>query len=176
MAFLKTNEKTQVEIKLLDLYLENGLPQKAREIHTGLKGAIDIGRWFRLDARILEYEGRYQDAIDAIEAIPDKRDFKEKYIQDLSFLELKMGAPAKSLKRCKEFLEERSFSVHFEAEIINYEYSKKLDGKNIAKDRVAAVAEATQNEAVKGVCKSLLGQDADALNIFRQEAGRGSLA
>jgi hypothetical protein len=118
----------------------------------------------------LEYEGRYQDAIDTIEAIPDRRDFKEKYTQELSFLELKMGAPANAHKRCKEFLEERSFSVHFEAEIINYEYSKKLGGKNIAKDRVADVAEATQSEVVKGVCKSLLGQDTDALEIFRLEA------
>lgn len=168
--FLKANKKTLVEMKLVDFYLENGTPQKAREIHVGLKGAIDIGRWLRQEAKILEYEGRYQDAIDTIESIPDRRDFKEKYTQELSFLELKMGAPAKAHKRCREFLEERSFAVHFEAEIINYEYSKKLDGKNIAKDRVAGVAEATQSEVVKGVCKSLLGQDAEALEIFRQEA------
>jgi hypothetical protein len=83
-----------------------------------------------------------------------------------------MGAPAKARKRCKEFLEERSFALHFEAEIINYEYSKNMDGGNIAKDRVASVAEATQNEAVKGVCRSLLGEDAAALKIFQQEAAK----
>jgi NAD-dependent SIR2 family protein deacetylase len=168
--FLKANKKSPVEMKLVDLYLENGDPQKAREIHLKLKGAIAIGIWLREEAKILEYERRYQDAIDTIESIPDRRDFKEKYTQELSFLELKMDAPTKAHKRCREFLEERSFSVHFEAEIINYEYSKKLDGKNIAKDRVAGVAEATQSEAVKAVCKSLLGLDADALEIFRQEA------
>lgn len=168
--FLRTNKKTPVEMKLLHLYLENGDPQKAREIHAKLKGAIDIGTWLRVEAKIFEYEGRYQNGIDTIESIPDRRDFKEKYTQELSFLELKMDAPAKAYKRCKEFLEERSFSVYFEAEIINYEYSKKLDGKNIAKDRVASVAEATQREAVKGVCKSLLGQDSEALEIFRREA------
>ena len=168
--FVKTNKNTSVEIKLLDFYLENKATQKAREVHTKLKGAIDHGRWLRIEAKILEYEQRYQDAIDAIESIPDKRDFKEKHTSELAYLELKMGAPDRAKKRCRDFLEERSFSIIFEAEIINYEYGKKMTGKNIDKKRVADVAEHTEREMVKGICYSLLGQDDDALKLFSREA------
>ena len=125
-----------------------------------------------MEASILEYEERYQDAIDVIESIPDKRDSKEKYISDLAYLELKMGVPDRAVKRCREFLEERSFSITFEAEIVNYEYGKKMIGKRIDKKRVAEVAEHAEKEMVKGVCYSLLGRDDDALRLFRREAGK----
>jgi hypothetical protein len=118
---------------------------------------------------ILECEGKYQDAIDAIESIPDRRDFAEKFTMELSFLELKMGAPAKAVKRCRAFLEERSFSAYLAGEIINYEYGKKMDGGKIAKDRISSVADATDDEMIKGVCHSLLGQDGDAIKLFRAE-------
>jgi hypothetical protein len=54
-----------------------------------------------MEADILECEGKYQDAIDAIESIPDRRDFAEKFTMELSFLELRMNTPAKAVKRCK---------------------------------------------------------------------------
>ena len=73
--FLKRNKKTSVEVKLLKFYLMKNAPQKARDLHKKLKGAIDAGRWLRLEADILEFEGRYQDAIDAIESMPDKASF-----------------------------------------------------------------------------------------------------
>ena len=158
-----------MEIQLIDLYLESGQIEKARDLHLNLKGAIDHGQWLRLQAEILEYKGDYQDAIDVIESIPDRRDFKERHTSTLSYLELKMGAPAKALKRCKEFLEQRSFSLHFETEIINYEYAKKLDKNTIDKKRVAAVGEKTESEMVKAVCSSLLGNDKETLAIFNRE-------
>lgn len=83
--FLSRNRKTSVEVKLLKFYLSKKTPQKARELHNKLKGAIDAGRWLRLDADILECEGRYQDAIDAIESIPDRRDFAERFTMELPF-------------------------------------------------------------------------------------------
>jgi hypothetical protein len=89
---------------------------------------------------------------------------------ELSFLELKLKSPAKALKRCKAFLEERSFSAKLAGEIINYEYAKKLDGGKISKDRVSSVAEATDDQMIKGVCHSLLEKDADAIKLFRAEA------
>ena len=168
--FLRTHKKPSVEVQLIDLYLENDAPQKAREFHVNLKGAIDLGQWLRLEAKILEYEGKYQDAIDVIENMPDKRDFKERFISTLSFLELKMKQPDKAIKRCRDFLDERSFALCFEAEIINYEYGKKLEGRGIDKKRVAGVAERSESEMVKGVCKSLLGEDDEALAIFRRES------
>ena len=170
--FLSRNRKTSVEIKLLKFYLSKNNHQKARELHNKLKGAIDAGRWLRLDADILECEGRFQDAIDAIESIPDRRDFAERFTMELSFLELKMGAPAKAIKRCKTFLEERSFSAYLAGEIVNYEYAKKMDGGKISKERVASVAEATDDEMIKGVCHSLLEQDGEAIKLFRTEAER----
>jgi len=89
---------------------------------------------------------------------------------ELSFLELKLGLPAKAVKRCRTFLEERSFSPKLAVEIVNYEYGKKLDGAKIAKDRVSSVAEATDDKMIKGVCHSLLDQDRDAIKLFRTEA------
>src|ERR1017187_4143264 len=168
--FLKSNKKTSVEIKLIELYIENNETQKARELHIKLKGAIAHGRWLGLESNILEYEQRYQDAIDVIESMPDKRDFEERHTQTLSFLELKMGVAERAMKRCRDFLEKRSFSITFEGEIINYEYGKKMIGKSIDKKRVADVAERAESEMIKGVCYSLLGRDEDALKIFRQEA------
>ena len=170
--FLKRNRKTSVEVKVLQFYLRKNAPQKARELHKKLKGAIDTGRWLRLEAEILEYEGRYQDAIDAIESLPDRRDFDERFTTELSFLELKMGAPARAVKRAKAFLEERSFSAYLSGEIINYEYGKKMDGRSIDKKRVTSVAQATDDEMVKGVCHSLLGEDREAIGLFRAEAER----
>jgi hypothetical protein len=119
--------------------------------------------------RYLECEGKYQGAIDAIESIPDRRDFAEKFTMELSFLELKMGAPAKTVKRCRAFLEERSFSAYLAGEIINYEYGKKMEGGKIAKDRISSVAAVTDDEMIKGVCHSMLEQDNDAIKIFRAE-------
>lgn len=168
--FLKRNKNTSVEVKVLKFYLIKNAPHKARELHKKLKGAIDTGRWLRLEASILEYEGRYQDAIDAIESLPDRRDFDERFTTDLTFLELKMGAPAKAVKRARTFLEERSFSANLSGEIINYEYGKKMDGRKIDKARVSSVAQATDDEMVKGVCHSLLGEDKEAINLFRAEA------
>jgi hypothetical protein len=167
--FLSRNRKRSVEAKLLQFYLSRNSPQKARELHGKLRGAIDTARWLRLEADILEHEGRYQDAIDAIEIIPARRDFAEEFTTHLSYLELKMGAPAKAVKRCRAFLEERSFSAHLAGEIINYEYGKKMDGGKIDKKRVSSVAEATDDEMIKGVCHSLLEQDSDAINLFRTE-------
>lgn len=168
--FLKRNRKTSVEIKILKYYLKKGSTQRARDLHKKLKGAIDIGRWLQLDADIMEYEGRYQDAIDCIESIPDRRDFDEEHTTTLSYLELKMGASEKAFKRTKTFLEERSFSVKLSGEIINYEYAKKLCGKSIDKKRVSSVAESSDDEMIKGVCNSLLGQDDEAIKLFRSEA------
>ena len=168
--FLSRNRRTSVEVKLLKLYVRKNAPQKARELHNKLKGAIDVCRWLRLEADILECEGRYQDAIDAIESIPDKRDFAEKFTTELSFLDLKLNRPAKAVKRCRAFLEERCFSPYLAGEIVNYEYGKKMEGGKIDKKRVSAVAEATEDEMVKGVCHSLLEQDGDAINLFRAEA------
>ncbi len=170
--FLNTNKKVSVEKKLLNFYLNDNAIQRARELHTKLKGALDYGDWLGLEASILEYEGRYQDAIDVIESIPDKRDSKEKYISQLAYLELKMGVPDRAVKRCKEFLDERSFSITFEAEIVNYEYGKKMIGKRIDKKRVDEVAQHAEREIVKGVCYSLLGKDDDALELFRREADK----
>lgn len=78
-SFLKKGKSTSVELHLLSLYLEKGLFAKAREIHSNLQGAVDICQWLRLNATILEYEGRFQDAADVIESIPDKREFEERY-------------------------------------------------------------------------------------------------
>ena len=167
--FLSRNKKTSVEIKLLKFFLVQNSAEKAREIHNKLKGAIDASRWLKLEADILECEGKYQDAIDAIESIPDQRDFAEKFTTELSFLELKMNAPAKAVKRCRAFLDERSFSPHLAGEIVNYEYGKKMDGGKIAKDRISSVASATDDEMIKGVCHSMLEQDSDAIKIFRAE-------
>lgn len=170
--FLTRNRNTSVEIKLLKFYIRKNAPEKARELHNKLRGAIDASRWLRMEADILECEGKYQDAIDAIESIPDRRDFAEKFTMELSFLELKMNTPAKAVKRCKAFLEERSFSPHLAGEIINYEYGKKMDGGKIAKDRISSVAAATDDEMIKGVCHSMLEEDKDAIKIFRTEGER----
>ena len=170
--FLKRSKNTSVEIKVLNYFLRKNAPQKAREILQKLKGAIDAGRWLRLEASILEYEGRYQDAIDAIESQPDRRDFDERFTTELTFLELKMGAPAKAVKRARAFLEKRSFSASLSGEIINYEYGKKMDGGKINKARVSSVAQATDDEMVKGVCHSLLGEDKEAIKLFHAEADK----
>lgn len=81
-----------------------------------------------------------------------------------------MGAPAKAVKRCRSFLEERSFSAYLAGEIINYEYGKKMDGGKIDKKRISSVADATDYEMIKGVCRSMLEQDGDAIKLFRAEA------
>jgi len=168
--YLKANRKTGIETQLVDLYLANNNIPKAREFHAKLKGAIAQGRWLRLEAKIMEFEGRYQDAIDTIQSLPDRRDFEEQQISHLSYLELKMGSPDRAVKRCRDFLDARSFSTHFEAEIINYEYGKKMIGKSVDKRRIDEIAKNTQGETVKGVCYSLLGQDKEALALFRQES------
>jgi NAD-dependent SIR2 family protein deacetylase len=168
--FLRKNRKTSVEVKLLGFYVQKNTPQKARELHSKLKGSIDAGHWLRMEADILEIEGRFQDAIDTIESIPDRRDFENQFTQHLSFLELKMGLSAKAAKRCRAFLEERSFSTNLSGEIINYEFAKKMEGRGIDKKRISSVSESTDDELVKGVCYSLLDQDRDAMKIFRVES------
>ena len=45
-----------------------------------------------------------------------------------------------------------------------------MDGKGIDKKRVSSVAEATDDEMIKGVCHSLLQEDRDAIKLFRAEA------
>jgi hypothetical protein len=44
-----------------------------------------------------------------------------------------------------------------------------MDSRNVDKKRVSSVLENTENEMVKGVCYSLLGQDDEALKVFRRE-------
>lgn len=168
--YLKNNRDTSVERHLLNLYLEKGNFEKARELHTGLTGAISQGQWIRLESLIFEYECKYQNAIDVIEALPDRRDFDEKHTARLAFLEIKMNLPQKAMKRCRDFLEKRSFNVQLDSEIINYEYAKKLTGGKIDLKRVSDVASASDKELVKGVCYSLLAQDEKALEIFRSES------
>jgi hypothetical protein len=168
--YLRTHKKPSVETELVQFYTEAGEFTNARELHNTLRGAIDHILWMRLDSYILEHEGRFQDAIDVIESIPDRRDFDEDYTSRLSYLELKLGAASRAVKRCKEFLQERAFALSFEAEIINYEYGKKMSGKNVDPRRVANLSEVTDNPDVKGVCYSLLGEDKKALDIFRIEA------
>jgi len=170
--FLRRNKKPSVEVQLINLYLENGQIDKAHDLHKKMKGAIELGRWLRVQADIFEYEARYQDAIDTIETLPDRRDFKERHTAQLSYLELKMNAPAKAVKRCKEFLEERAFALHYEAVIINYEYAKKMDGRNLTKDRIDSIGKETENELTKAVCNSLLERDKEALAIVESEAKR----
>ena len=45
-----------------------------------------------------------------------------------------------------------------------------MTGKNIDKVRLDTLAKATESEMVKGVCYSLLAQDKEALEIFRNES------
>jgi hypothetical protein len=45
-----------------------------------------------------------------------------------------------------------------------------MAGGNVNKTRLAEVAEYTDNKMMKGVCYSLLGRDAEALEVFRSEA------
>jgi tetratricopeptide (TPR) repeat protein len=155
---------------LFGFYLENSSFDKARAIHSGLRGAINIVDWLEKESELFEYEGRYQDAIDVIESIPDRRNFAEAYTSRLSYLELKMGSSGRAVKRCREFLHERSFPLRYESEIINYECGKVMEGKNVDPKRVSNLAEATDREMVKGVCYSLLGEDEKALKIFRQQS------
>ncbi len=169
---LRKNNKISVERRLLSLYLAKGSYDKAREMHNKLKGAIDDSQWLSIDAKILEYEEKYQNAIDIIEILPDRRDFDEQHVPYLSFLELKMGMYGRVIKRCKTFLEKRIFNLKFENVIINYEYAKKMDKGKISLERIAKLADSTESEMVKGVCYSLLGQDDKALSIFSTEAGK----
>lgn len=169
-SYLRTHKKQSVEISLLNILLAEGNVVAAREIHSKLQGAIDIVESISIEAKIFENEERYQDAIDALESIPDKREYDETYTNRLSYLELKMGLPAKAFKRCKEFLQSRSFALNFEAEIINYEYAKVLDSRNIDLKRINALLRSTDNESVKGVCFSLLGESEKALEVFKNEA------
>lgn len=170
--FLRKNDRVSLERRLLNLYLAKGSYDKARELHDKLQGAIDNSQWLGIDAKIMEYEEKYQNAIDTIEILPDRRDFDEQNTPYLSFLELKMGAYARAVKRCKAFLEKRAFNLKFEAVIVNYEYAKKMDRNKIDRERVAKLADATEDEMVRGVCYSLLGQDEKALSIFTTEAGK----
>jgi hypothetical protein len=94
---------------------------------------LEMGVFNGIIIEVVGISHGYQDAIDAIESIPDRRDFAEKFTMELSFLELKMGAPAKAVKRCRAFLEERSFSAYLAGEIINYEYGKKWMGVKLPK-------------------------------------------
>lgn len=168
--FLRRKRKPAVELKLLELCIANGNPQKARELHTKLRGAIGCDTWLEYEAKILESETHYQDAIDTIQRIPDRRNFEERFTAHLAYLELKMGSPARAFKRCKEFLTPRSFSLAFETVIVNYEYAKEMDGRKVDKERIANLAKYSENEMVKAVCHSLLRDDEECLKIIRQEA------
>ena len=169
-SYLKSHKNKSVEVSLLNILLAAEDVVGAREIHASLKGAIEISEYLSIEATILEHEGRYQDAIDALESIPDKREFEETYTNRLSYIELSMGLPARALKRCKAFLNSRSFSMSFEAEIINYEYAKLLDKRKIDQKRINTLLSTTDSESVKGVCLSLLGEESKALEIFRHES------
>lgn len=81
-----------------------------------------------------------------------------------------MGLFGRAVKRCKEFLSNRSFNISFESEIINYEYGKKMEGRKIDRERVTRILGATKLEVVKGVCYSLLEEDEKALAIFTAES------
>ena len=168
--FLRKNTKVSVERNLINLHLANGSPDKARELHKKLRGAIGLSQWLEIDAEIMEFEGRFQDAIDTIESLPDRRNFEELNTYKLSYLELRMGVYSRAFKRCKTFLTERSFNLKFEVEIINYEYAKLKDGGKLDLKRISNVSEATDNEMVKGVCYALLQKDKDALAIFQVES------
>ena len=168
--YLRKFRKVSVERRLLNLYLDNGAIDKAREMHTRLEGAIDQSQWLNLEANIMEHEGRYQDAIDKIEFLPDRRDFDEKHTWELSYLELKMKRPGLAVKRCLKFLQPRSFNIKFVAEIVNYECGKKMEGRNIDRGRLNEIISSTDNEMAKGVCHVLLNEDDKALEIFRSEA------
>lgn len=169
--FLKTRKNVNIEQRLLELYIQkSGAGDKARQMHADLEGAIDHHQWLFLEAKLMEHEGRFQNAIDTVEALPDRRDFDEKYVSLLSFLELKLERYEKAFKRCKKFLEDRAFNIRYETEIINYEYAKKMDGGRIDGRRIKSVLETTENELTKGVCHSLLGQDKEAVKIFQEEA------
>lgn len=169
-SFLKSRKDTKVEITSLRKCLLNRAIGKARDYHRKLRGAVDTTSFMLLESDILEAEGRYQDAIDLIESVPDRRDHRERHTVTLSFLELKLGAYAKAKKRCRDLLEERHFSLSCEGELINFEVAKKLDGGDVNKERIAKLLEVTDSQMVKGVCHCLLGSTDRAVEIFREEA------
>lgn len=103
-----------------------------------LESAVGVVRYIELNADLFEFDDRFPDAIDRFEAIPDRREFEDRYTVKLGYLELMMKNYRKAAERFQSFLEQRNFGLRFQVEIINYEFAKSKGGKKgISKKRLA---------------------------------------
>lgn len=168
--FLETKHSPVVESSLLKKFVAAGDTEKARKCLKRLDGAIGIVRHRELEADILEAAGRYQDAIDTINGIPDRREFEEKYTVPVGYNELMMGHYSKAAEWFKGFLEKRSFGSQFQVEIINYEFARLRSGKGLNKERLSRIADSNARPNAQAVAKLLLGDKKAALEILKKEA------
>lgn len=170
--FLEKKRSLDIDKVLFSYYLDAGRPQEARDCLRRMRGLVSVVKAMEFEAQIAEYSGQPQDAIDIIQAIPDKRDFEENYTARLAYLDLIKGDYAGASGRLRKFLEPRGYSMHCQVETINFEFARFQLGqkKTGSTKRLSRIAESPQTRVIEAVSKLLLGDLAAALEILEAEA------
>ena len=168
--FLERKNSLEVKQKLLNIFLNENRFIEAREIYSEIKPQLSVVSQLEREVSILEREGKYQDAIDVINNIPDKRDFDTRYCHQLSYFELKLEEYNKARTRLKNYLEERSFSTSFGVEIINFEFASLKTGKSVKKTRLNSVIQSSANKDIIAIAHFLSGDEDKAWEILKDRA------
>ena len=168
--YLEERSSTEVREILLELYIDAERYADARECLKLLTGTFSAQREMLLEASILEAEGRFQDAIDTLNDLPDKRNFDEKYMHRIAYLELLLEDYEAAEKRLSKFLNERSFNLDFDIHILNYEFSKlKGKGKNPNKRRLESLKTSQKSPEIRAVATYLLEDKVKAMELLSAE-------
>ncbi|MDF1825047.1 MAG: hypothetical protein P1U68_10420 [Verrucomicrobiales bacterium] len=169
--YIKGRKSVRVEKYLVNLLCRAGSIEKARTRLEALKGGLSLRQYFELKSEILEFEGRFADAIDAIYSIPDRLEFTEDYTTHLTYLYMKSEQFEKAFEISSSFLKDRNYNPNYRADIINREFSKKKLGRN---PKVQNLNRIVENSASDPDCRAgallVLGEHDQAYEIFRSES------
>lgn len=158
-----------IETRLFYLYLSEDLIEKAELQISRLAGAVDLDDFLELKVKLLEHQGKYQDAIDILESVASRKGKDKDYAVSVSFIKLIMRDYKGAFDAAKEFLMSHDFNLRYQEIIINYEYARLKLGKSVSKPRLVSL-ETSSSENVKAVAMFLLGKKNEALALLREKS------
>ncbi|MGJ8698170.1 MAG: SIR2 family protein [Verrucomicrobiaceae bacterium] len=168
--FLESNKGKRVELKLFDLHLADKNFEKSGTLLKGLEGAISLNKQIEMSAEILGEQGNYQDAIDLINSVPDRRDFEERYLALISYYNLQMEKWDLVYHLCSKFLQKRSSSSDFTPIRINHELARKNRPKSakVKKVNLTHLLTEKQGKMTKAVIYNLLDDTEKTKSSIRE--------
>lgn len=167
--FTERRPATAIETRLFYLYLGEDLAGKASTQLDRLAGALDLDDLLELKIKLLEHQGKYQDAVDILDSIALRKGKDRSYAMSVSFTRLLMKDYKGAFDAAKEFLDAHGFNLRYQEIVINYEFARLKLGKSISKARLASL-ETSNSENVKAVAMLLLDKKKEALALLKHKS------